>query len=67
MSPTRKFAAIAPFFGKRVYVVISEELGGADWFRERVMGKTDKTYGTYRTYMVVSMSPCVWSTHCALS
>jgi hypothetical protein len=27
MSPTRKFAGIAPFFGKRVYEVISEELG----------------------------------------
>ena len=59
MSPTRKFAGIAPFFAKRVYPVISEELGarieelgGALQRRECVVEKMAGTYetnGTYRT------------------
>jgi hypothetical protein len=49
MSPTRKFAGIAPFFGKRVYEVISEELGGADQSWEGVVEKMDGTYETNGT------------------
>jgi hypothetical protein len=78
MSPTRTFAAIAPFFGNRVYAVIGQELGakiqvaGADQFQRRIGPASAKPSAWQALWDLEDLydgfyePACVSSTHHAL-